>query len=314
MTQEISLLRKIGYKLQCFLLDQLAAKSLRMSVKAKRRLAKLLTWFAFDLVRIRRRYVIQTIREQMQLNESEATRLAKNVYFNFLLNACEMAGLKFISPDDLLERIHCDDLHLLQEALDRKKGAIIVSGHFGLWELVPPWLALNGFDVTVVVRRQNNPEVDKWMEEMRQRLGPCTTDSGYGIREILKSLRQGHILALMTDQDNGKQGMFVKFFRKWASAPTGPAAISLRTGAPIVPLALFPDYQKRHHLKIWQPLYPENFSNDLAGQQKLSAAYTKIVEEMIESRPEQWFWLHRRWKTQPEDAPDNESVNFLNLL
>jgi len=314
MNKNINFLRRLGYQIQCFFLDRLAARSLQMSFKARCRLASLLSRITFDFLRLRRNYVVQTLAERLEMDETTATNLARKVYFNFVLNACEMAGLKFMSAEQLKQKIECRDLANLERALSRKKGAIIISGHFGLWELVPPWLVQNGFPVTVVVRRQNNPEVDRWMEEMRQRLGPLTTDSGYGMREILKSLRKGHILALMVDQDNGKQGIFVNFLNKWASAPTGPAAISLRTGAPIVPLALFPNYHGRHQLKIWEPIFPENFTDSSEGRQKLTAAYSSFVEEMVRNMPEQWFWLHRRWKTQPTDAPENESVKILNLL
>ena len=314
MKKEYNQLQRLGHKIQCFLLDSLARGTLAMSLPQRRRLANLLTFLAFDLLKIRREYVISTIMEHLGQNREIATQTGREAFFNFLFNAFEMAGLKFLDDEKLKQKIACDDLEHLQEALSHKKGAIIISGHFGLWELVPPWLSLNDFDVTVVVRRQNNPEADRWMEEMRQRHGAHTTDSGYSIREILKSLRKGHILALMVDQDNGKQGIFVRFFKKWASAPTGPAAISLRTGAPIVPLALFPDFQGKHRLKIFPPIYPENFSSDVSGQQKLTATYTEIIEKMIASQPQQWFWLHRRWKTQPQDAPENESVKSLNLL
>jgi KDO2-lipid IV(A) lauroyltransferase len=150
------------------------------------------------------------------------------------------------------------------------------------------------------------------MEEMRQTHGAHTTDSGYSIRQILKSLKKGHILALMIDQDNGKQGIFVKFFNEWASAPTGPALISLRTEAPIVPLALFPNYTGCHLLKIYPPVFPENFENSTKGQQLLTQVYTTLFEKIIRRQPKNWFWLHRRWKTGINDAKENEWVKNLN--
>ncbi|GAB4279040.1 MAG: hypothetical protein Kow0029_22710 [Candidatus Rifleibacteriota bacterium] len=314
MLKKNHLIKTLSYKTQYYLLDRLARFTAHASFSTKRKLAGILSSFAFDTLRLRRKYVIATIQKQLKLSEKEAANLARKAYFNFLLNSFEMAGLKHYSNDILQDKISCNELNHLTEALTRKKGAIIISGHFGLWELVPPWLAINGFDVTVVVRRQNNPEVDRWMEEMRQKHGAKTTDSGFGIRDILKSLKRGHILALMVDQDNGKQGIFVKFFESWASAPTGPAQISLKTGAPIVPLALFPDYENKHNLKIFPAILPENYTNDLAGQQKLTADYSSLLEQLIRKHPEQWFWLHRRWKTQPIDAPENPWVKNLNLL
>lgn len=314
MKKEYGFLQRIGHKLQCFMLDLLAKITLAMPLTVRKRLAWLLSTFTFDTLKLRRNYVVATIMKQLQLPEIEAIKLGRKVYFNFLLNAFEMAGLKFFSNEELMDKIECEGLENLTSALEQKKGVIIISGHFGLWELVPPWLAINGHDVTVVVRRQNNPEADRWMEEMRCKHGANTTDSGYGIREILKSLKKGHILALMVDQDNGKQGIFVKFFNSWASAPTGPAQISLRTGSPIVPLALFPNFQGKHILRIFKPIMPTDFSKDLKGQHQLTSSYTAPIEGMIKKHPEQWFWLHRRWKTQPSDAPENQWVKFINSL
>ncbi len=301
----MSQIKALFDKLQLLMLDALARSCAGMSYCKKRRLARLIAAVAKPLPWMRFNQVASRLSEHLEIDQVAAQKIAHQVFEQFLINSFEMAGLKFYTNEELLARAQVEGLENLQIALAGKKGAIIVSGHFGLWEIIPPWLALNGFDVTTVVRRQNNPFVDAWFEDMRQRHGSKTTDSGYGIREILKSLRKGHILALMIDQDNGKQGIFVKFFKRWASAPTGPAQISLKTGAPIVPVAIFPDYQNKHLIKIWAPIYPQNFSDDLQGQQQLTASFTAILEEIVRKQPQNWFWLHRRWKTQPADAPEN---------
>ncbi len=295
-------------KIQLFLLDSLAKASAKMSVDKKRRIANLLCTIMYDLFGMRKKYVISRLRSCLKIDPVRAGALARKTYQNFLLNSIEMAGLRYFSNQELLDKVQISGLENLKKALSDNKGAIIVSGHFGLWELVPPWFALNGFPTNVVVRRQNNKEVDKWMEEMRNKHGAKTTDSGYAIREILRALKKGEILALMVDQDNGKKGIFVKFFDKLASAPVGPAQISLKTGAPIVPLAMFPDYSYKHHLKIVPPIYPKDFENSIKGQQELTQKFTTFLEGLVEQAPEQWFWLHRRWKTQPEDCPENPWV------
>lgn len=298
-------------KIQAWLLDALARKCAHMSYLKKARLARIITAIALPMPWMRRSQVITRLQEHLNIDRDSAERLSQKVFEQFLINSFEMAGLKHYTNDELKNRVRVEGIEHLQNALALKKGAIIVSGHFGVWELMPPWLALNGFAVNVVVRRQNNPFVDAWFEEMRQRHGAVTTDSGFGIREILRALRKGALLALMVDQDNGKQGIFVKFFNKWASAPTGPAQISLKTGAPIVPMAIYPDYRGRHLMKISPPIFPEAYENTVAGQQQLTAAFTRILEDVIRSQPEHWFWLHRRWKTQPGDAPENESAKLV---
>lgn len=304
-------LTDVNHRIQAFILEKLASWCARKSFFSRLRLARLLTFLAFRIFKLRRKLVTGSLQKHLNLSLTEAEKLAEKTYCHFLLNAFEMAGLKYLGKDELHNKIRVEGIEHLDIGLAKKKGVIIVSGHFGLWELVPSWLTINGYSMSVVVRRQNNPYVDKWFENMRQQHGAQTTDSGFGIRGILKALRNGHLLGLMADQDNGKQGIFVPFFNSWASAPTGPAQISLKTGAPIVTLAIFPDFSGQHLIKIFPPLMPEEFSADVAGQQELTVRYTKILEQVIRSQPHNWFWLHRRWKTQPADAPDNPSAKLI---
>lgn len=300
-----NLLKKLFNPLLAWLLDYLARSCSSMTIGRRNKLANLLTRLAWQLIGLRRREIIDSLQLHLELSPEQAEQSGARVYRHFLINAFEMASLAYISREDLLARIEIQGQEHLDQALARGHGAIIVSGHFGLWEMIPQWLAVNGYPVSTVVRRQNNPYVDAWMEKMRRRLGGKTTDSGFGIREILRAIRQGEILALMVDQDNGKQGIFVPFFRRYASAPTGPALLSLKTGAPVVPLFMFPDFSGRHLFKIYPAIYPENYSNNIEGQQQLTAAYTRLLEDLVRENPQEWFWLHRRWKTQPENAPDN---------
>lgn len=304
-------LTNIKHNIQAFLLEKLAKWVASRSLSGKQKLARLLAFVAFNVIKLRRHQVIESMRTHLHLSLSEAEQLGEKTYYQFLINAFEMAGLKYFTREDLLNRISVEGLRHLDAALAHKKGAIIVSAHFGLWELVPSWLVINGYDMAVVVRRQTNPIVDQWFNEMRQRHGAVMTDSGFGIREILKALRKNHLLGLMVDQDNGKQGIFVPFFERWASAPTGPAQIAMKTGAPIVPLAIFPNFKGRHHIRIYEAFMPDDYTQDVVGQQQLTANYTQILEAVIRSQPQHWFWLHRRWKTQPADAPDNPSAKLL---
>ena len=288
---------------QTHLLDLTATWAAQAGPAQRRRMGRALGYLARDLLGIRHRYVQRTLQEKLGLNAESARRLSRRVYTSFFENALEMATVHLLSPDQLRARLEPNGLPHLTGALARRKGVILISGHYGLWELIPPWLALNGIPVTVVVRRQNNVLVDQWMERMRRQHGVLTTDSGFGLREILRTLRQGRCLGLMSDQDNGDRGIFVRFFGEWASAPTGPAVISMKTGAPLVPLMAHRLNSGRpHHFEIHPPLYPDQFEDSPEGRQAMTQAYTDILEAWIRQRPEQWFWLHRRWKTQPPDA------------
>ena len=298
-------------KILAIALDLFAKKSLKLSLGQKRRFASLLTQILMPFKFTRKDYVQNIMMETLNISKEEAVKLRQKCYETFIINSFEMAKLRYISDEELLNMLEVEGLEYLNEALSRQKGVIIVSGHFSLWEIIPQWLALKGYKVTTVVRRQNNKYADQWFEEMRHAHGGKTTDSGMGLREILRALKNGYILGLMMDQDNGKKGIFVKFMNKWCSAPVGPALISLKTKAPIVPLYIFPNYEGKHFFKIYSPLYPENYENTIEGQQKLTSDYSLLHEEIIKKHPEQWFWLHRRWKTQPSDCPDNPWVKLI---
>lgn len=295
-------------KLLAKMLDLLARKSMTLTISQKRRFAMLMTKLIMPFKFSRKDYVKNIMMETLNISQNEAEKLRSGCYENFVLNSMEMAKLKYISDEEVLNMLDVEGYEHLEEAYRKGNGVIIMSGHFGLWEYIPQWAALKGYKVTTVVRRQNNKYADQWFEEMRRAHKGKTTDSGMGLREILRALKNGYVLGLMMDQDNGKKGIFVKFMNKWCSAPVGPAMISLKMKTPIVPLFIVPNYNGKHYFKIYPPLYPENYENTVEGQQKLTADYTELYEQLVRKYPEQWFWLHRRWKTQPEDCPDNPWV------
>ena len=289
-------------KILAKLLDLLARKSLCVNLSQKRRFAKLLTNLIMPFKFSRKDYVKNIMMETLGVSADEAEKLREKSYVNFVLNSMEMAKLKYISDEDVLNMLEVEGYEHLEEAYRKGNGVIIMSGHFGLWEYIPQWAALKGYKVTTVVRRQNNKYADQWFEEMRRAHKGKTTDSGMGLREILRALKNGYVLGLMMDQDNGKKGIFVKFLNKWCSAPVG---LSLKMKTPIVPLFILPNYEGKHFFKLYPPIYPENYENTIEGQQKLTSDYTQLYEKIVRKYPEQWFWMHRRWKTQPEDCSDN---------
>ncbi len=285
--------------LQCLLLDQVAARAARASFEYRRRIAAFLTCLVSDMLRLRRDYVFSALERHLALSVAEAQVMTRKVYRSFFENALEMASLPFLTAEELQGKFVAVGMEHLREAHALGRGVIIVSGHYGLWEFMPPWLCLNGFRVTTVVRRQNNPEVDAWFERMRRRFGALTTDSGFGLREILRTLRNGDILALMSDQNAGDRGYFVDFLGEPASTVTGPAQIALKSRAPIVALAAHRRGAGPHLIEILPPIRPEEFTDDESGRLQLTQHLTRIIENWVRKRPDQWFWLHRRWKSRP---------------
>ena len=288
------------HRLQGRLLDRVSRLGMAMSPFQRKKAGRLLAGLARDIMGIRVNYVKTALSEHLGISTHDAELLCKKIYDRFFENAIEMAGISHMTGEQVAQYMTAEGLEHLKAAHSMGKGVIIVSGHYGLWEFVPPWLALNGFPMTVVVRRQRNKAVDQWFEQMRRKHGANTTDSGFGIRDIFKTLKQGRLVGLMSDQDAGDRAIFVEFLGKTASVPIGPALISLKTGSPIVMAAAHrSEAGPPHRIEFFEPILPGDFPQNPDGMKAIAQKYTSIIEGWVKTRPEQWFWLHRRWKTRP---------------
>jgi len=186
--------------------------------------------------------------------------------------------------------------HLLR-ARESGRGAILLTGHFGNFELLGASLGRYN-PVDFVVKELSNPKMEAWIAAERRAAGVGLIPTGAGIRGVLTALQANRWIAMLADQDARRHGTFVPFFGRPASTPVGPAAIALRTGAPILMGfdRRLPD--GRHVLTVEPPVTIEHPGRPDAAQ-RLTAAHTARLEARIREQPSLWFWLHRRWKTAP---------------
>jgi len=184
----------------------------------------------------------------------------------------------------------------------RGRSAILLTGHFGSFELMAAHLAQT-HPVDVVVRPLSNPGVESLLARERARAGLGSISADRGIRRAYESLRSGRWVAMVADQDARRHGVFVPFFGRLASTATGPARIALASGVPILMGFVTREPDGRMSLEVEPPLQildPE--APDAAL--RLTALHTARLEAWVRRRPEMWFWLHRRWKTSPgREAP-----------
>lgn len=186
----------------------------------------------------------------------------------------------------------------LHEAAALGRGVLLLTGHFGNFELCGA--ALTRFNpVDFVVKPLSNPGADRWVADMRARAGVGTIPLGSGVRGVFRALREGRWVAVLGDQDARRHGVFVPFFGRLASTPAGPAHLSLATGAPLVFGTCSRAADGRVVLRVDPPIVPEGDARDPEAVRALTAKHTARLETVIRERPEFWFWLHRRWKTPP---------------
>ena len=183
--------------------------------------------------------------------------------------------------------------------LKRGRGAILVGGHFGNWELMGAALAQMGYPIVFLVGEQHNILVDRMMNRHREFMGIQIIHMGAAVRGVIKSLRANCIVALLSDQDAGRDGVFVDFFGKKSSTHQGPAVFALKTGVPIVFASAIRRPCGRHHIVLEKLCFDHLKNITDENIKEVTQAYTSLLERKIREYPDHWFWMHRRWKSSP---------------
>jgi KDO2-lipid IV(A) lauroyltransferase len=267
------------------------------------RLGEGMGWVAGVVLGIRRKTVRAHLRQAFP-HESEAwrRRVARASFRHLGREALATFLLGRLSREEILERIEIPGFEALQEAMEAGAGAVLITAHFGNWEVAGAGLAARGLPLDVVAQRQRNPLFDADLTETRTRQGMSVILRGDAPKQVLKSLRRGRAVAIVWDQNVRRGGIFVEFFGKKASTARGPAIFPLRTGSPVFQGVnrRLEGYPSRYRLEV----VPVDFTptGDLeADVFRLTEVYTRFLEKEIVRTPEQYFWQHRRWKTRPPD-------------
>ncbi len=227
-------------------------------------------------------------------------RVAAGVFRNIGQTGLEWLKLPSLSVPHIQALVTVEGLEHLQQAAAAGRGVLACSAHFGNWEFIAIYLRSLGFDGALLARKLRYPEYQDFFIDMRAKKGVPTHERG-SLREVAHLLRQNKIVGLMPDQDtDGLEGDFVEFFGSPAYTPVGPAALSLITGAAMVPCFMVRE-NGRFRLVIKPALeLAEPVADRRAAIRQLTQQLSRATEDMIRLHPEQWVWMHRRWKTTPQ--------------
>jgi len=207
------------------------------------------------------------------------------------------------TPEELRAGMSCDGFEHVEAARAAGKGVILALPHLGGWEYGGAWLGALGHPVSVVVEPLEPPELFQWFAEFRVRLGMDVLPLGPGVSgAVLRALRENRIVCLLCDRDLVGDGPEVTFFGERTTLPAGPVTLGLRSGAPVLPAAVYFDGRDRHRGRVGPPLdlgRRGRLRDDLAaGTQALAAA----LEGLIAAAPEQWHLLQPNWPSDREAA------------
>ena len=225
-------------------------------------------------------------------------------------------GVEFLQfPDEdeawLRQHVQVSGIERAHAALALGKGALILSAHFGNWEYIFKRLSYDfPKDVYALTRRIKDPNVDLFVKEYREANtgATCILQDNAG-SQIVRILKKNGIVITVLDQNAGvKEGAFVPFFGRLASTYTSTARLSLRLGLPVIPVLGHRTTGLDHFVCVMDPIIPDPSLCGENAVEVLTARFTSLLEKAIREYPEQWIWLHNRWKTRPP-GEDGKNLN-----
>jgi KDO2-lipid IV(A) lauroyltransferase len=249
----------------------------------------------------RRRVALQNIERSLgrDLGPAGVRRLGRRSFQHLGMNLVE-ACRYFIRPTGvMLSRVHVEGVEHLRRAAAAGRGILVLTAHYGNWELLAAAHGLTGLPLSFVVRPLDDPILDDLAGRFRRRSGAELIVKHRAVREVMQALRRGRMVGILLDQNATRgEGVFVPFFGVPASTSKGLALLALRTGAPVVPVFLRREPDGRHCMDVRPPL-PAPPDEDVLTY---TAAFNAAIEAAIRRAPEQWLWMHARWRTRPREV------------
>jgi len=259
--------------------------------------------FAFAVAGGERRKALKSLaRAFPEKSDAERHALARASFRHLGMAAFEVGATA--SMDAQLEHLvhwSAEDRGVLDAALARGKGVVFVSGHVGNWELLARRVARAGYPSQSIAKETTDPRLTVLVERFRARGGVRSIWRGQegAARAMLRALKSGEILGLLIDQDTKVQSLFVPFFGELAATPRAAADLALRTGAAVVVGFC---QREGEGYRLWMEEVPWRAGEDReADALALTAALSQRIEAAIRRAPEQWVWMHQRWKTRPPE-------------
>jgi KDO2-lipid IV(A) lauroyltransferase len=253
---------------------------------------------------IRREIVTENLRIAFPEATEEwiaATRLA--AYEHLGREAAAMLRLSRLDERAVTGRTITSGWDELQDALSLGRGVLLVTGHYGNWEIAAATVASRGTPIAAIVRRQGNRLVDERLQQLRNNLGVETIYQGQAPARVPRILRSNGVVGIVGDQDARRSGVFVPFFNRLASTHRGPALFALRLGAPVFSCIArrLPGNDVRYEV-IGRRVEYERTGDLDRDVLALTTELASRLEKEVRIAPEQYFWFHKRWKTRPTDG------------
>jgi KDO2-lipid IV(A) lauroyltransferase len=268
--------------------------------------AEIVAALGFHLAKRQRQAGNQNLRMAMPaLGDAERLRILRGSFSNLGRLLVEFSHFPYLDKRNVRDLVVYEGIEHFQNAVARGKGVIFLTAHFGAWELSCFAHSLYGNPMKFVVREIDNSRVEKLIESYRGLAGNTPIDKRHASRDILKALRNNETIGILVDQNTTRdEGVFADFFGIPAATTPAVATLALRTDAAVIPGFLIWDASTRkHHLRLAPRVELVSTGDATRDILDNTRAFNLIIENMIRQYPDQWLWIHRRWKTRPEGEP-----------
>ncbi len=228
----------------------------------------------------------------------EMRKIVRRHFRNLGINVIEIFRMPKMNKRYMDTKMTVKGIENLERVLNEKRGVIFLTAHFGNWELAPLLVSHKGYNLNVFAREQKHPRLNGILNRYRWMTGSRVVSKG-SVREIIKILRSGDLVAMLSDQDAGANGVFVDFFGRPASTAPGVVSFGINTGAAILPAFIIREGAGRHRIEILKEIKPGSEGSKEEKIKKVLSDANRITESFITKHPEQWLWSHKRWKSTP---------------
>ena len=263
--------------------------------------ARWLGGFFWHCMPSRRRLATKAVQKHLRLSAAEAERIARQSFKENFQSFFEIFHVADFFTYKSVSVFHSPESIAVLQADDAP--IVIATAHLGAWELMPGLATdlLSDREGMVIVRKQKDPALNRVISEMRSARGMLSIDHRQASQIVLPKLRAKGVAAFLVDHNcNRAEAEFLPFLGKIAAVNKGPAILALRAKAEVWPVFLLRLPHGRFRMVTLPPLDTRSLSGDRGERiRRICRFYTQAVESMVQRYPEQWFWMHRRWKTRP---------------
>lgn len=289
--------KKIQHYIEFISLKLLISFLHLFSINFAKKIGFFLADVAFVLVPIRKKHIIDSLTKSFpKKSKQEILKIAKDVYKQFVCTVVEIIFVSKMTDQQLRDSVNFQNLYLIEQARKNGKGGVIMSAHFGNWEILAISFG-HRYPLSVIVAKQENPYFDEMINGIRSTRGYKTIYKEKAPIGVLRALKRNEFVAILADQHAGDQGVYTPFFYREVSTPKGPAVFALKAKCPLY-TGFCARQPSGRYVVTFEEIKLPNTGSDEKNIEIIMTKYNEILQRHIEENPAFWFWFHRRWKSQ----------------